>query len=215
MEAGGEPIPISAVQHAVYCLRQAALIHLEQLWAENRLTAEGQVMHLAANLPGGRRVRGIRRVAALPIASQRLGLAGVADLVEFHPGVGGEIPYPIELKRGRPKLHRADEAQLCAQAICLEEMTGRPVPKGALYYGETRRRVAVPFDPELRQLTEQAVAALRAVFRSGTTPPASYSAARCRNCSLIELCRPKLLGRPVTAWRRRMVADLLAGGPQA
>ena len=116
-ERESEPIPLSALQHAVYCLRQAALIHLERLWAENRFTAEGQVLHAAADKPGQRKVRGIRRVAALPLASKRLGIAGVADLVEFH---GEEqIPYPIEIKRGKPKLHRADEVQLCAQALCL------------------------------------------------------------------------------------------------
>ena len=86
----------------------------------------------------------MRRVTALPLASRRLGLAGVADIVEFHRAGDGETPYPVEYKRGKPKLHRADEVQLCAQALCLEEMTGRPVPEGALFYGETRRRVVVP-----------------------------------------------------------------------
>ncbi|MBU3921550.1 MAG: Dna2/Cas4 domain-containing protein, partial [Alphaproteobacteria bacterium] len=116
-QAGGEPIPISAIQHAVYCLRQAALIHLERLWAENRLTAEGHVLHLASDDAGNRKVRGVRRVSALHLASRRLGIAGMADLVEFRASLDGlETPYPVEIKRGKPKLHRADEAQLCAQA---------------------------------------------------------------------------------------------------
>lgn len=139
MEADADPIPLSALQHAVYCLRQAALIHLERAWAENRFTAEGAVLHQVADKGGARRARGVRRVHALPLASQRLGLSGKADLVEFVPdGLGGETPYPVEYKRGRPKLHRADEVQLCAQGLCLEEMTGRNVPAGALFSGGWR-----------------------------------------------------------------------------
>ncbi|MFZ5731677.1 MAG: CRISPR-associated protein Cas4, partial [Pseudomonadota bacterium] len=122
-----DPIPISALQHAVYCLRQAALIHIERVWAENRFTAEGRVMHDVVHEAGFRRERGVRRVTALPLACQRLNLAGVADLVEFRRGDGGETAFPVEFKRGKPKRHRADEVQLCAQALCLEEMTGRPV----------------------------------------------------------------------------------------
>jgi CRISPR-associated exonuclease Cas4 len=163
-----DPIPISALQHAVYCLRQAALIHIERLWEENRFTAEGRIVHLATDEPGGCYSRGIRRVTSLPIASRRLGLAGVADLVEFRRGGDGETPFPVEFK---PKSHGADEVQLSAQALCLEEMTGRPVLEGALFYAETRRRLAVSFDKELRQLTEAAAASLRALFASGKTPP--------------------------------------------
>ncbi|MEZ5716849.1 MAG: CRISPR-associated protein Cas4 [Paracoccaceae bacterium] len=125
----GDPIPISAVQHAVYCLRQAALIHIERLWAENRFTAEGDVLHAVADKGGKRRVKGVRRVLSLPLASRRLNLSGVADLVEFTADGEGETAFPVEYKRGKPKLHRADEAQLCAQALCLEEMTGRAVPQ--------------------------------------------------------------------------------------
>ena len=104
------PIPISAVQHAAYCLRQAALIHIERLWEENRFTAQGRVLHEQADTPAERRMRGVRRVTALPIASTRLGIAGVADLVEFHVRGDGETPFPVEFKRGKPKPHRADEA---------------------------------------------------------------------------------------------------------
>ena len=136
-----DPIPISAIQHAVYCLRQAALIHIERTWEENRFTAEGRVLHATTDKLGSRYSRGVRRVAAMPLASHRLGLVGIADVVEFHRSDDIETPYPVEFKRGKPKAHRADEAQLCAQALCLEDMTGRPVPEGALFYGETRRRV--------------------------------------------------------------------------
>jgi CRISPR-associated exonuclease Cas4 len=204
-------IPLSAFQHAVYCLRQAALIHLERLWAENRLTAEGKVLHLSAHEPGSRRARGVRRVMALPLVSRRLGVAGVADLVEFRAGPNGETPHPVEFKRGKVKLHRADEVQLCAQGLCLEEMTGRPVPEGAIFYAETKRRVAVLFDAELRALTEATGARLREIFATRKTPLAEYRADRCRACSLIDLCRPKVSGRPARAWRDRSLAALLAG----
>jgi CRISPR-associated exonuclease Cas4 len=201
-----EPIPLSALQHAVYCLRQAALIHVERLWAENRFTAEGAVLHAVADKGGKRQARGIRRVMALPIGSRRLNLAGVADVVEFQVVAGREVPFPIEHKRGKPKLHRADEVQLCAQGLCLEEMTGTPVPQGALFYAETRRRTVVPFDAELRALTEATAAELGRIFASGETPAPTPHKSRCRACSLHELCRPEAVARPVRAWRERMVA---------
>lgn len=200
-----EPLPLSALQHAVYCLRQAALIHIERMWADNRFTAEGHVMHAVADKGGGRKVRGTRRVMSLPLASRHLNISGVADVVEFIPSSAGEVPFPVEYKRGKPKLHRADEVQLCAQALCLEEMTGMSVPEGALFYGETRRRVIVPFDEELRRLTRDTVAALASVFAGGETLPPTPHRSRCRACSLLSLCRPDTVARPVRAWRRRMV----------
>lgn len=204
-----DPIPLSALQHAVYCLRQAALIHLERLWAENRFTAEGDVLHAVADKGGSRKARGVRRVLALPLACRRLNLAGTADLVEFIPGPDGETAFPVEYKRGKPKLHRADEVQLCAQALCLEEMTGRPVPQGALFYAQTRRRVIVPFDADLRALTEATAADLAQVLDSGVTPPPTPHKSRCRACSLLELCRPQAVARPVRQWRDRMLARAL------
>jgi CRISPR-associated exonuclease Cas4 len=203
-----EPVPLSALQHAVYCLRQAALIHLERLWADNRFTAEGHVMHATADKPGARQQRGVRRVHALPLASARLGIAGVADLVEFHKDGAVERAYPVEFKRGKPKKHRADEVQLCAQALCLEEMTGQPVHEGALFYGETKRRVEVSFDAGLRALTLETIAALSGVFDSRRTPPPIEDQARCRACSLLDLCQPEVVRRKASAWRRRMVASL-------
>ncbi|WP_374632232.1 CRISPR-associated protein Cas4 [Paracoccus sp. (in: a-proteobacteria)] len=212
MTGGGaaEPIPISALQHAVYCLRQAALIHLERQWAENRFTAEGDVLHAVADKGGSRKARGMRRVMSLPLASQRLNLTGVADLVEFAPGPEGETALPIEYKRGKPKLHRADEVQLCAQALCLEEMTGQSVAQGALFYAQTKRRVTVPFDADLRDLTEGTIAELATILASGVTPPPTPHRSRCRACSLIELCRPDMVGRPVRAWRDRMLNKALS-----
>jgi CRISPR-associated exonuclease Cas4 len=215
-ELDGEPIPLSALQHAVYCLRQAALIHLERMWAENRFTAEGRVLHVSADEPGRRKVRGIRRVNALPLASRRLGIAGVADLVEFHCVGDAEVPFPIEIKRGKSKVHRADEVQLCAQALCLEEMTGVAVPDGALFYAETKRRLPVVFDAELRDLTEATIAELRDIFGTLRTPPPTLHKARCKSCSLLDLCRPAVAARPASAWRHRMIDRLLSdAGPSA
>lgn len=205
-----DPLPISALQHAVYCMRQAALIHIERIWAENRFTAEGRVLHDVAHEAGSRKSRGVRRVTALPLASRRLNLAGVADVIEFHVGSDGEIAFPIEYKRGKPKLHRADEVQLCAQALCLEEMAGRPVPEGALFYGETKRRVAVPFDAELRKLTVDTALAFGALVAEGRTPPPVWKAGRCRACSLIELCRPKAMAKSALGFRQRALAAALA-----
>lgn len=202
-----DPIPLSAVQHAVYCLRQAALIHLERLWEDNIFTAEGDVLHAVADKGGSRKARGVRRVMSLPLGSARLNLSGVADLVEFQPQPDGtERAFPVEYKRGKPKLHRADEAQLCAQALCLEDMTGQPVPEGALYYAQTKRRVTVPFDAALRDLTLAAIDALNRTFAARATPPPTPHKSRCRACSLLDLCRPDSFGRPVRHWRDQMVA---------
>jgi CRISPR-associated exonuclease Cas4 len=213
-ELDGEPIPLSALQHAVYCLRQAALIHLERLWAENRLTAEGRVLHISADEPGRRKVRGIRRVNALPLASRRLGIAGIADLVEFRQDGDREVPFPIEIKRGKIKLHRADEVQLCAQALCLEEMVGVTVADGALFYAETKRRLPVVFDAELRQLTEATISQLREIFRTLQTPPPTPHKARCKSCSLLELCRPDAARRRASVWRHRAI-DRMLGDDEA
>lgn len=205
-----DPIPVSAVQHAVYCLRQAALIHIERMWEDNRFTAEGEVLHEVTDKGGSRKARGVRRVHAMPLGSARLNLTGIADLVEFQslPG-GGEQAFPVEYKRGKPKLHRADEAQLCAQALCLEETTGQPVPEGALFYAQTKRRVTVPFDADLRALTEAVIAELAQLFATRATPPPTPHRSRCRACSLLDLCRPDTVSRPVRRWRDQALARLL------
>jgi CRISPR-associated exonuclease Cas4 len=211
-EGNGDPIPISALQHAIYCLRQAALIHIERVWAENRFTAEGRVLHDVTHEADSRKERGVRRVTALPLACRRLNIAGVADLVEFRRGEGGETAFPVEYKRGKPKRHRADEVQLCAQALCLEEMTGRAVPEGALFYGETKRRVVVPFDAELRTLTETTALAFAVLLAEGRTPPPIWRAERCRACSLLELCRPKAMTKSALGFRNRALAAALDAG---
>jgi CRISPR-associated exonuclease Cas4 len=191
------------------------LIHVERLWAENLLTAEGRILHERSDKPG-QASRGERRIVqSMPIRSVALGVAGVADVVELLREGGRWRPCPIEYKRGRPKAHRADEVQLCAQALCLEEMFAVPVPEGALFYGKVRRRHLVAFDDELRALTRRIAAETRAMIAAARTPPPVYEARRCDRCSLFQLCRPKRLARPgpVAAWLRRRIAA--AGPPEA
>ena len=202
-------IPISALQHYLYCPRQCALIHVEQLWAENRQTAEGRLLHDRVDSPQTERRRGVRTVTAMPLAEGKLGISGIADVVEFHRTEEGERPYPVEYKRGRPKAHRADEVQLCAQGVCLESMLGVSVVEGSLFYGETRRRTIVSFDPELRQLTLDTIQAVHAMLAARATPSASYVPRRCDACSLIDLCQPRLLerGHSVAAWLARQLKD--------
>lgn len=209
MEESDDLVPLSALQHYLYCPRQCALIHIERLWAENRQTAEGRLLHDRADNPQIERRQGVRTITSMPLASAELGIAGVADVVEFRANAGGEHPVPVEYKRGRPKAHRADEVQLCAQALCLEAMFGCRVEEGALFYGQTRRRQTVVFDNALRQLTLETIQATHEMIRTGQTPMANYLAKRCDACSLIELCQPKLLGkgRTVEAWLREQIAE--------
>lgn len=201
-------VPISALQHYLFCPRQCALIHLEQQWLEDGATAEGRILHERVdNGPGDRR-RGVRTVRGLSLRSDALGVTGRADAVELHGRAPKLQPMPIEYKRGRPKSHRADEVQLCAQAICLEEMFATVVEEGALFYGQTRRRLNVTFDAELRALTAQVAADVRAML-SGFRTPAPVPMRACRLCSLEPLCRPEAIGaRPTVArWLARQVAD--------
>ena len=203
-----EPIPLSALQHYLFCPRQCALIHVERLWAENRFTAEGRIMHEAVHDPGEKPRCGVRVARGMPLTSALLGVSGIADAVELHVEDGRVRPFPVEYKRGRPKAHRADEVQLCAQAIALEEMFAVDVPSGALFYGKTRRRTPVTFDSELRSLTADVAARTREMIGARRTPPPVYDEPRCQNCSLIDICRPKALQRrrPVAAWLARQIA---------
>lgn len=190
MDWTDDTLPLSALQHLLFCARQCALIHIEQQWAENLLTAEGRLLHEKADSGRHESAVGVRIVRSLPVTIRRLGLSGIADVVEFRND--GSPPYPVEYKRGKPKHHDADRVQLCAQALCLEEMLGVTVPAGALFYGETRRREKVEFDAALRELTERLAAELWAMVRSGVTPAPVFSA-KCRKCSLIEVCQPRVL----------------------
>ncbi len=192
-------LPISALQHWLYCARQCALIHLEQVWAENKFTAEGLVLHHKAHEGPDESKAGVRITRSLSVRSLVLGISGQCDIVEFHPD--GRV-VPVEYKRGKPKSHHADEVQLCAQALCLEEMLGVTISNGCLFYGEKRRRTLVEFDSPLRQLVEETIVALHAMIDSRETPMAAYQAKRCDACSLIELCQPKALRfkRGAQAW---------------
>lgn len=206
-------LPLSALQHLLFCERQCALIHIEQQWDENLYTAEGRIMHERVDA-GRSESRGKVRIASgLPLRSLRLGLVGKADVVEFHreegeaapkgKSVEGWRPFPVEYKRGRPKKEAWDKVQLCAQAMCLEEMLGVEVPGGALFYGKTRRRVDVVFDSDLRRETEAAALWLHELIATGETPLARYDE-KCEACSFVSLCLPK------ATTGRRTVARYLA-----
>lgn len=196
-----EPIYLSRLQHYLFCPRQFALIELEDVWTENQFTAEGQVLHQRVNQADQQKRGAVRTAWALRLANTELGIEGVADVVEYHKQTDGtETPYPIEYKRGKPKAHRADEVQLCAQALCLEEMHGVDVPEGALFYGEVRRRHPVVFDAELRGLTTQTILACRAIVQTKTTPKAIYKSKKCNACSLIDQCHPKGFKKSAAAW---------------
>lgn len=201
-----ETLALSALQHLLYCERQCALIHVEQVWAENRFTALGREMHQNAHEGPDESRPGIRITRGLRVVCERLGIAGQCDVVEFH--ANGRV-LPIEYKRGKPKSHRADEVQLCAQGLCLESMLGVFIPEGRLYYGQTRRRLDVAFDEALRALTLQTVDRLRKLLESGITPVAKYEPDRCDNCSLIELCMPKAarFRTSTQAWFNRQLAS--------
>ena len=194
-------ISLSALQHYLVCPRQCALIHLEGLWAENRLTAEGRVLHNRVD-QGQTETRGdIKIVTGLKLRSLSLGLSGQADVVEFHRDGGHWRPFPVDYKRGRPKKSEADAVQLCAQALCLEEMLGLEVQAGALFYGQTRRRWPVVFDKELKNLTRTTAEAVHNLFASGRTPPPIQALGRpCRSCSLVKECLPDKLGQSVEGY---------------
>jgi CRISPR-associated exonuclease Cas4 len=191
-------IPISALQHYLFCPRQCALIHVEQTWVEDGRTAEGRLLHERVDAGGAERRPGVRVERGVALRSTALGVAGRADVVEF---LGRPPrPVPVEYKRGKPKPHRADEVQLCTQALCLEEMLGQPVPEGALFYGETRRRTVVAFDNELRALTTRVAQEARAMIGAQRTPPPVLMPG-CRACSLLEACRPERLQHPPSVAR--------------
>jgi len=203
-----ELLPLSGLQHLVFCERQWALIHIEQQWAENRLTAEGRVLHEKAHEPGDESRGGVRICRGLRIRSLRLGLSGQADVVEFHhQPAGSDRPFPIEYKRGRPKPSRCDEVQLCAQALCLEEMLGLEIERGAIFYGQPRRRMEVEFSLELRKETETLAERMRFLYARRITPPAVYLP-KCDRCSLFDICLPKSAGagKAVKDYVRRSVA---------
>ncbi len=192
-------LPISALQHFLFCPRQWGLIHLEQVWSENYLTAQGRTLHEKTHTAETENRPGIRIVRGLRIHSFRLGLVGQGDVVEFHlsqtgielAGVKGLWqPYPVEYKRGKAKPDNCDRVQLCAQAICLEEMLNCRVPQGALFYGRPRRREQVEFTEQLRKQTEDTASEIHRLYEKRQTPKAKYSR-KCKSCSLYTVCMPK------------------------
>lgn len=185
-----DPIPLSALQHWCYCPRQCALIHIEQVFEDNLFTQRGQALHRRVDDPGFELRDGLRIERALPLFSDRLGLIGKADVVEFLPD---GTPYPVEYKHGsrhkRADIAACDDVQLAAQALCLEEMFGKPVLEGALYYASSRRRRMVTVDAALRAKTMAAIAGVRDLLAGGITPP-PLADEHCHACSLRDLCQP-------------------------
>jgi CRISPR-associated exonuclease Cas4 len=210
-------LPISLLQHLIFCVRRAALVQIEGIWEDNLFTVEGSHLHKKVDdeIPTESR-NDIRISRGLLLRSTELGLSGKADVVEFQrisdeaiissitmeerasaiplAGTGGLWkPYPVDYKRGRMRHEEGFEAQLCAQAICLEEMLGCSVPEGAIYYGKPRRRLAVVFDGALREKTKEAARRLHELVASGRTPQARYEK-KCEGCSLFSMCMPKITG---------------------
>jgi CRISPR-associated exonuclease Cas4 len=187
-------VMISALEHYSYCPRQCALIHVEQTFDENLYTLRGRAVHERVDEPVAEFQEGVRVERALPLWSKRLGLVGKADVVEFH----GVIPYPVEYKHGSKREREHDDLQLCAQAICLEEMTGKGVPRGAIFYHSSRRRREVELIQSLRQEVERAVNEIRKMMVEKMLPP-PVNDNRCRHCSLKESCMPAVVGEKARA----------------
>lgn len=191
-----DPVPLSALQHWAYCPRQCGLIHLEQAFDDNLHTLRGQAVHRQVDDPGFEFRRGLRVERALPVWSDALGLIGKADVVEFEPD---GTPYPVEYKHGSrhkaAEIAACDDVQLAAQALCLQEMTGRTVAEGALYYAGSRRRRVVTIDKALCQQVQQARHGVAAMLASGVLPPPTTDTRRCKACSLRDRCQPQALAR--------------------
>ncbi len=187
-------VMISALEHYSYCPRQCALIHVEQTFDENLYTLRGRAVHERVDEPVAEFQEGVRVERALPLWSKRLGLIGKADVVEFH----GVTPFPVEYKHGSKREREHDDLQLCAQAICLEEMTGKSVPLGAIYYHSSRRRREVEFSERLRSEVEAATNEIRKMLSEKRISP-PVNDARCRHCSLKESCMPAVVGEQARA----------------
>ena len=191
-----DPVPLSALQHWAYCPRQCGLIHLEQAFDDNLHTQRGNAVHALVDQPGMELRKGLRIERALPVWSDQLGLIGKADVVEFEPD---GTPYPVEYKHG--SRHKAaaiaacDDIQLAAQALCLEEMTGRPVSEGALYYASSRRRRVVCIDAALRATVVATATTVREALAQSRLPAPTTDVQRCKACSLRDRCQPQALSR--------------------
>lgn len=183
-------IPLSALQHYAFCPRQCALIHNERLWADNYLTAQGNLLHQRVDSGEPETRRGVRYERSIQVSAPSLRLIGKLDLIESEQATGKLTP--VEYKRGKPKIGDWDKVQLCAQALCLEEMLSTTVNEGALWYWQTRHRQSITFDKELRRQTCAVIAEVLELFDSGRTPKAQFEK-RCNACSLIDQCNPRLV----------------------
>lgn len=204
-----ELVPISALSQYAYCPRRCALIHIEQIWIENKFTAEGRIMHEHVHEEGDEERGNVRIERGASLRSLRLVLVGKADVIEYHRQANGTWQaYPVEYKRGKPKPDHSDKIQLCAQAMCLEEMLNAHIPAGALFYGKTRRRLDVEFDEALRMETQNIVQQTHALIESGKTPMPVYTK-RCESCSLMGECMPKTIQkkRSVESYLKRMLDE--------
>ena len=197
------PIMLSALQHYSYCPRQCALIHQEQTFTDNVFTIRGHLAHERVDSGESGIEYGVRVERALPLFSERYGLVGKADVVEF---LDDGTPYPVEYKQGKRQQKLHDEVQLAAQALCLEEMTGKIVPEGAIFHHKTRRRRVVPITPALREHTLHLITQVRALLDSGAMPAPVDDSALCQACSLAEVCQPDLVGQAQRI--RRLQAQL-------
>lgn len=195
-------LQLSALQHFVFCQRQCALIHIEQVWIENLFTAEGRIMHGDVHEAGTEKRKDVTIERGLALRSLELGLSGKADVVEFHKSQDGKkaVPFPVEYKRGKPKSDDSDKVQLCAQAICLEEMLNVLIPQGALFYGKTKHRLQVVFDEKLRRETKDTAIHLHEFVAAGRTPSPVFTP-KCNSCSFVHMCMPKLVARNLSVNR--------------
>lgn len=205
-----DSLPISGLQHILFCPRQCALIHLEQVWRENELTAEGRILHERPDAGKQEMIKGCKVERSVHLYSAEYGIHGVADVVEYRKEGKIFIPRPVEYKHGKPKKGHEDEVQLCAQALCLEEMHGITLEAGDLFYGKTRRRQEILFDESLRQLTGETILAFRKLLEQGITPPAEYRPC-CNKCSLEEICMPhaRRFAKGTDAWNKRQLEAAL------
>lgn len=195
-----EPVALSLINDYLYCPRRAALKLVEGWRSANEHTNRGDIVHEHTDLSGYEVVKGVTLLRAVPVFSDRLGLNGKCDLIERHPD--GSL-YPVEFKLGKRRKWENDDAQLCAQAFCLEEMLGRPIPRGAVYHADSKRRREVEFTPALRAATETTVAQLHALAATGGIPRPEYRLA-CEECSLFDVCLPKLDGPASALAARRL-----------